>query len=1010
MAAAAAAVGSGERGDICEDSVHAAVMAISSLDGKALLDNDGNSKVGSNSSKVGSNVSNRKNSIGNDSIFNNSGHSLQMLESAAYFMADDLDGTTTKVGIQLPNTNSRSDYSDIDCANILRDLNNENIMRDGLRDDGSRNSSGGGSKMLEVLFNSKHLNSNDGNGGGECPPVSRNRLESWGGMSDLSMGGARMIDDEMHAALTATALQETGIIDDIMGAAASINVPSPLHSPNSSIVSDSILPDSDSHSLSRLMLPPPAKNERLDIPQSSSSIASLDQLPSILSQPLPEVTHLLSPQSKSNKSKNLLNTNNTPSTIDTIKNPVGQSSSTKAPISLQCDLNAIVAAAISAANGHFMDQTNAALAVCNQKPQTTCVKHQKGGLANTIASVGNSITSGTPTQNTQALHCLSSSICQPKYNNKSSGLTKNAVCDVATLAAIKVQEAMHGGKKPDNIPSTVDLSKRPSKLPSLPSHITAPPWKAPIKYQTPLKTGTTIRREPVIKTGHGQKFKSLYTTPIKQQKNNNSLNVHDERTPLTSNTTFSKIHIDNSKRRIEASIQTPTKKKCKTSKTRTTPGTPGTPNTSSGSQSNQKWEDMFACLIEYVKLRHTEGKKDSSSLHTLPDDCSKLEWDGNVPTTYKTKDGKALGRWINNQRSAKHKGVLKLDRELRLVSTGLKWSVLSTNAWPDMMNELRLYVKDKTKNGQKWDGNVPTNYRIKSNIADDGSEIDEEKNLGRWINRQRSLYQGGRLKKERQLELEKIGLKWSVLSTTSWETMYNALCKYAKKKRDADPCRRWDGNCPANYKTEDQKSLGRWVNRQRSAYAKRKLKSEWVEKLNAIGLKWSVHERKNTNSNSQTVGLTTTAMSSTEDRKNNSLDNSLVESKKSLKISKTSKKSKSKCTSVGLATPAHDNNAKSSSTTRCLTGTENTTSSSRFAPKIAHSENGVCPISEKNMLSSSTPKSSVLSPVNDTTQHLTNARVKEVSVDLPIQNSDSNCEGKGDDINVISSVARFVEV
>lgn len=42
-----------------------------------------------------------------------------------------------------------------------------------------------------------------------------------------------------------------------------------------------------------------------------------------------------------------------------------------------------------------------------------------------------------------------------------------------------------------------------------------------------------------------------------------------------------------------------------------------------------------------------------------------------------------------------------------------------------------------------------------------------------------------------------------------------------------------------------KKSLGRWVNRQRSAFAKRKLKAEWVKKLNAIGLKWSVHERKN---------------------------------------------------------------------------------------------------------------------------------------------------------------------
>eukprot|EP00978_Attheya_sp_CCMP212_P017087 scaffold45377_cov50-Attheya_sp.AAC.1 len=93
------------------------------------------------------------------------------------------------------------------------------------------------------------------------------------------------------------------------------------------------------------------------------------------------------------------------------------------------------------------------------------------------------------------------------------------------------------------------------------------------------------------------------------------------------------------------------------------------------------------------------------------------------------------------------------------------------------------------------------------------------------------------------LELEKIGLKWSVLSTASWDSMYESLVEYAElKKKDGD----WDGNVPANYKTEDNppKSLGRWVNRQRSAYAKDKLKEEFVEKLEVIGLKWTVHERK----------------------------------------------------------------------------------------------------------------------------------------------------------------------
>jgi len=83
-----------------------------------------------------------------------------------------------------------------------------------------------------------------------------------------------------------------------------------------------------------------------------------------------------------------------------------------------------------------------------------------------------------------------------------------------------------------------------------------------------------------------------------------------------------------------------------------------------------------------------------------------------------------------------------------------------------------------------------------------------------------------------------------MLATTSWESMYDTLCDYVKSKTKDGA--EWDGNVPANYRTEDNppRALGRWINRQRSAYGKDKLKAEYIEKLNKIGLKWSVHERR----------------------------------------------------------------------------------------------------------------------------------------------------------------------
>ena len=94
-------------------------------------------------------------------------------------------------------------------------------------------------------------------------------------------------------------------------------------------------------------------------------------------------------------------------------------------------------------------------------------------------------------------------------------------------------------------------------------------------------------------------------------------------------------------------------------------------------------------------------------------------------------------------------------------------------------------------------------------------------------------------------QLEDAGLKWAVLSTASWDDMYEVLCDYVKERKEENPKNEWDGNVPANYKTNDDppKALGRWINRQRSNYVKKKLKKEHINKLSGLGLKWAVHDR-----------------------------------------------------------------------------------------------------------------------------------------------------------------------
>ena len=178
-----------------------------------------------------------------------------------------------------------------------------------------------------------------------------------------------------------------------------------------------------------------------------------------------------------------------------------------------------------------------------------------------------------------------------------------------------------------------------------------------------------------------------------------------------------------------------------------------------------------------------------------------------------------------------------------------QWSVLTTNSWNEMLRELEIYAEQKRQGGKVWDGNVPTNYKITVERIVHGRKMEEEKNLGRWVNRQRSLYQAGKLKEDRQAELERVGLKWSVLLLASWSSMYESLCKYAQEQR-AENNGIWDGNVPANWRVESKPpiNLGRWVNRQRCAYAKGRLKQEYVLKLEQTGLKWSVHDQKKSES------------------------------------------------------------------------------------------------------------------------------------------------------------------
>jgi hypothetical protein len=87
---------------------------------------------------------------------------------------------------------------------------------------------------------------------------------------------------------------------------------------------------------------------------------------------------------------------------------------------------------------------------------------------------------------------------------------------------------------------------------------------------------------------------------------------------------------------------------------------------------DSQWVYMFECLERYI-----ENTREMATRHMNDEQKAKWIWDGNVPTSHKTPCGKALGKWISTQRTAKTDNTLKDIRELRLTSICLRWNMWS---------------------------------------------------------------------------------------------------------------------------------------------------------------------------------------------------------------------------------------------------------------------------------------------------------------------------------------------
>ena len=114
--------------------------------------------------------------------------------------------------------------------------------------------------------------------------------------------------------------------------------------------------------------------------------------------------------------------------------------------------------------------------------------------------------------------------------------------------------------------------------------------------------------------------------------------------------------------------------------------------------------------------------------------------------------------------------------------------------------------------------------------------------LGDWVTDQRRQYkawtqgQTTQLTQERRDKLEAIGFAWKVRNRPEWEQRYHELLQYKDKHGDC--------KVPQHYKPN--KSLGKWVAKQREQYKLLRkgqhsfLTPYRLEKLNQAGFAWQI--------------------------------------------------------------------------------------------------------------------------------------------------------------------------
>lgn len=193
-----------------------------------------------------------------------------------------------------------------------------------------------------------------------------------------------------------------------------------------------------------------------------------------------------------------------------------------------------------------------------------------------------------------------------------------------------------------------------------------------------------------------------------------------------------------------------------------------------------------------------------------------------------------LRGWVVSQRVYYRKGSLRYARQKRLESIGFDWNP-STHGltptvdrgqgaamiWEQRFEQLRAFQE---RNGHT---------RVLSHRG-------EDRELGGWVVRQRSMYRRGKLRKDYVQRLDEMGFDWKPIGRLAQNsnTERPASDKFNARIAEFRSFHLLNGHCDVPTKYPANPKLGNWVSNMRSLRKKGLLSPDRIMELDALGFNW----------------------------------------------------------------------------------------------------------------------------------------------------------------------------